>query len=66
MSTNSRPFTLSKKGRGYLEFLYILPFLLLVALMSCYPLYGWIYQELFAHDCEVWQPEVDAKKAAAL
>ncbi len=25
---------------------------------------GFGYKELYAHDCEIWQPEVDAKKAA--
>ena len=32
-----------RKARGYREFLYILPFLLLVAVFSYYPLYGWVY-----------------------
>ncbi len=32
-----------KKVQGYKEFLLIVPFLLLVALFSYYPLYGWIY-----------------------
>jgi putative aldouronate transport system permease protein len=32
-----------KKIRGYKEFLYITPFLLLVLVFSYYPLYGWIY-----------------------
>ena len=32
-----------RKLRGYREFLYILPFLILVALFSYYPLYGWVY-----------------------
>lgn len=32
-----------KKLRGYREFLYILPFLLMVLVFSYYPLYGWIY-----------------------
>ncbi|MGB4661508.1 MAG: ABC transporter permease subunit [Mobilitalea sp.] len=32
-----------KKRRGYIEFLYIMPFLLLVFAFSYYPLYGWIY-----------------------
>ena len=32
-----------KKRRGKIEFLYILPFVLLVAVFSYYPLYGWIY-----------------------
>lgn len=32
-----------KKMRGYKEFLYILPFLILVLIFSYYPLYGWIY-----------------------
>ncbi len=32
-----------KKRRAYQEFLYILPFLVLVALFSYFPLYGWIY-----------------------
>lgn len=37
MSLNKR------KARGYREFLYILPFLLLVLIFSYYPLYGWVY-----------------------
>ena len=32
-----------KKARSYREFLYILPFLILVAVFSYYPLYGWVY-----------------------
>lgn len=32
-----------RKARGYKEFLYILPFLILVAVFSYYPLYGWVY-----------------------
>lgn len=36
-------FKNKKKNRGYKEFLYILPFLLLVAVFSYYPLYGWVY-----------------------
>ena len=32
-----------KKARGYREFLYILPFILLVLVFSYYPLYGWVY-----------------------
>ncbi|NLM09846.1 MAG: sugar ABC transporter permease [Clostridiaceae bacterium] len=32
-----------KKARSYREFLYILPFLVLVAIFSYYPLYGWVY-----------------------
>ena len=32
-----------KNRRSYIEFLYILPFLLLVAVFSYFPLYGWIY-----------------------
>lgn len=32
-----------KKMRGYKEFLYIMPFLVLVLIFSYYPLYGWIY-----------------------
>ena len=32
-----------RKARGYREFLMILPFLLLVAIFSYYPLYGWVY-----------------------
>ena len=32
-----------KKLRSYKEFLYILPFLIIVALFSYFPLYGWIY-----------------------
>lgn len=34
---------LRKKRKGKIEFLYILPFVLLVAVFSYYPLYGWIY-----------------------
>lgn len=36
-------FKNKKKNRGYIEFLYILPFLLLVLVFSYYPLYGWFY-----------------------
>lgn len=32
-----------KQIRGYREFLYILPFLILVLIFSYYPLYGWVY-----------------------
>ena len=32
-----------KKLRGKIEFLYILPFIILVAVFSYYPLYGWKY-----------------------
>ncbi len=32
-----------KKLRSYREFLYILPFLIIVAIFSYYPLYGWVY-----------------------
>lgn len=32
-----------KQARGFREFLYILPFLILVAIFSYYPLYGWVY-----------------------
>ncbi len=32
-----------KKMRAYKEFLYILPFIILVAVFSYYPLYGWVY-----------------------
>jgi len=32
-----------KKARSYMEFLYIVPFLILVLLFSYYPLYGWVY-----------------------
>lgn len=32
-----------RKRRGYIEFLYIVPFLVLVLVFSYYPLYGWIY-----------------------
>ena len=34
---------LKKKRKGKIEFLYILPFVLLVAVFSYYPLWGWIY-----------------------
>lgn len=36
-------FSNKKKVRSFKEFLYILPFLVLVAVFSYYPLYGWIY-----------------------
>ena len=36
-------FKKKKKVRGVREFLYILPFMLLVFVFSYYPLYGWIY-----------------------
>lgn len=32
-----------KKLKSYREFLYILPFIILVAVFAYYPLYGWIY-----------------------
>ncbi len=32
-----------RKARSFVEFLYILPFLAIVAIFSYYPLYGWIY-----------------------
>jgi putative aldouronate transport system permease protein len=32
-----------KQIRGYREFLYVLPFLILVLIFSYYPLYGWVY-----------------------
>ena len=34
---------MNKKTRSYVEFLYILPFLLIVLLFSYFPLYGWRY-----------------------
>jgi putative aldouronate transport system permease protein len=37
------PFRNKRKLRGYKEFLYILPFIALVAVFAYYPLYGWIY-----------------------
>ena len=36
-------FSKKKKMKGYREFLYILPFLIVVLIFSYYPLYGWIY-----------------------
>ena len=36
-------FSNKKKVRGFREFLYITPFLLLVLIFSYYPLYGWVY-----------------------
>lgn len=36
-------FTNRKKRRAFREFLYILPFIILVAVFSYYPLYGWFY-----------------------
>ena len=38
-----RMFTDRKKKRAFREFVYVLPFLLLVAVFSYYPLYGWVY-----------------------
>jgi len=32
-----------KKRQGYIEVLYILPFMIVVAVFAYYPLYGWIY-----------------------
>lgn len=32
-----------RKLRGYKEFLYIFPFIVLIAVFAYYPLYGWIY-----------------------
>ena len=36
-------FSNKRKVRGFKEFLYILPFLILVLVFSYYPLYGWVY-----------------------
>ncbi len=36
-------FQNKRKVRSFKEFLYILPFLVLVAIFSYYPLYGWVY-----------------------
>ncbi len=33
----------SRKARSFREFLYIVPFLVIVAIFSYYPLYGWFY-----------------------
>jgi putative aldouronate transport system permease protein len=33
----------ARKARSYREFLYIVPFLVIVAIFSYYPLYGWFY-----------------------
>lgn len=38
-----RIFQNRKKMRAYREFLYILPFIILIAIFAYYPLYGWIY-----------------------
>lgn len=43
MLRNKKTLLNSRKGRSYIEFLYILPFLILVALFSYYPFYGWVY-----------------------
>lgn len=43
MSIRMKIFQNRKKMRSYREFLYVLPFLILVAVFSYYPLYGWIY-----------------------
>ena len=36
-------FKTKKQQRGFREFLYILPFIILVIIFSYYPLYGWVY-----------------------
>ncbi|MDF2941895.1 MAG: carbohydrate transporter rane protein 1, family [Herbinix sp.] len=36
-------FQNKKKMRAYREFLYILPFIILIAIFAYYPLYGWTY-----------------------
>ncbi len=36
-------FKNKRKARGFREFLLIVPFILLVAVFSYYPLYGWVY-----------------------
>ena len=36
-------FKTKKQRRGFREFLYILPFIILVMIFSYYPLYGWVY-----------------------
>ena len=38
-----RMFNDRKKTRAFREFMYVLPFLILVAVFSYYPLYGWVY-----------------------
>lgn len=43
MLRNKKGHLTKKQIRGYREFLYILPFLLLVLIFSYYPLYGWVY-----------------------
>ncbi len=43
MLRNRKSLLDTRKGRSYVEFLYILPFLILVAVFSYYPLYGWVY-----------------------
>ncbi len=35
--------TNKRKIRSYKEFLYILPFIILIAIFAYYPLYGWVY-----------------------
>jgi putative aldouronate transport system permease protein len=37
------PFHNKKKLRSYKEFLYIFPFIVLIAIFAYYPLYGWVY-----------------------
>lgn len=36
-------FLNKKKVRAYKEFLYILPFIILITIFAYYPLYGWVY-----------------------
>ena len=39
----AKPAINYRRRRSYMEFLYILPFLLLVGMFSYFPLYGWVY-----------------------
>ncbi|SDZ94354.1 putative aldouronate transport system permease protein [Lachnospiraceae bacterium NK3A20] len=43
MMKKHRLFKSTKERHSFYEFLYILPFLILVFLFSYYPLYGWVY-----------------------
>jgi putative aldouronate transport system permease protein len=43
MMKKHRLFKSAKERHSFYEFLYILPFLILVFLFSYYPLYGWVY-----------------------
>lgn len=50
-------FQNKKKMRSYKEFLYILPFIILVVVFAYYPLYGWVYAFFDYKPPKVLNPE---------